>query len=283
MSLKQRLHEQLSGKSQASRNIASYILANLNNLPFENGAVVAGKLGVSESTIGRFSRALGFKHFKALKVALTADLSDSPWLLGDRLKSFQQQGEDEDALGNSLQLEIAALVRVYEYTRTERWHRVTHLIAQRPQVLVAGFGTERGIASSMVHMLQYLRDRVHLVDGACGHFGEVLLSSPQDSMLVVYEARRYSRHALLLCSEARKRSIPVILITDNFCGWADHHADEVFRVSTELGLVWDSTSTMLSLTHLLINEVSKQLGSDVESHLESIARLHQSFVGYVKS
>ncbi len=283
MSIKQRLQDQLSGKSMASRNIASYMLANLSNLPFESGAVVAEKLGVSESTIGRFSRALGFKHFKELKVALKADLSDSPWLLGDRLQTFQQQGADEDALGNSLELEIAALVRVYEYTRTERWHQLTSLLAQRPQVFVAGFGTERGIASSMVHMLQYLRSRVHLVDGASGHFGEVLLSSPQDSMLVVYEARRYSRHALLLCSEARKRSIPVVLITDNFCGWAEHHADEVFRVSTELGLVWDSTSTMLSLTHLLINDVSRKLGADVESHLEAIAQLHHSFVGYVKS
>lgn len=282
MSVKQRLQDQLSGKSSVSRDIASYILANLNNLPFESGATVAGKLGVSESTIGRFSRALGFKHFKALKVALKADLSDSPWLLGDRLKTFQQ-GEDEDPLSHSLELEIAALVRVYEYTRTERWQQFTSLLAQRPHVFVAGFGTERGIASSMVHMLQYLRNRVHLVDGACGHFGEVLLSPPQDSMLVVYEVRRYSKHALLLCREARKRTIPVILVTDNFCGWAENHADEVFRVSTELGLVCDSTSSMLSFIHLLINEVSKKLGAEVEQHLDSVTQLHQAFAGGVKS
>lgn len=277
--IKTRLEQQLSSKSQAYRAMAAYILANLKDLPFENSAVVAQKLAISESTVGRFCRALGYKHFKDLKNELKDDLGDSPWLIGDRLRAFQQEGTDNPLVG-SLQLEIAALVRVYEYTRTEPWHVATARLARSPQIFVAGFGTERGIACSMAHMLQYLRTGVHLVDGASGHFGEVLLAPPADSMLIVYEARRHSRQSLLLCSEACKRGIPVTLITDNFCEWAEQNANEVFRVSTELDLLWDSTSTMLSLTHLMINDMSKQLGPEMEEHLRSIAQLHQAFLGY---
>lgn len=281
--IKKRLTEQLSSKSQVYRALATYILSNLKDLPFESSAVVAQKLDISESTVGRFCRALGYKHFKDLKNELKDDLGDSPWLIGDRLRAFQQEGQDSQcSLTRSLELEIAALVRVYEYTRTEPWKVVASRLAQTPQIFVAGFGTERGIACSMAHMLQYLRTGVHLVDGASGHFGEVLLAPPSDSMLIVYEARRYSRQSLLLCREARKRNIAVTLITDNFCDWAEQNANEVFRVSTELNLLWDSTSTMLSLTHLLVNEVSKKLGPDMEAHLRSIAELHQEFVGYVQ-
>ncbi|MFC6337821.1 SIS domain-containing protein [Pseudomonas sp. CCM 7891] len=282
-SIKKRLEQQLSSKSQSYRVLATYILSNLKDLPFENSAMVAQKLAVSESTVGRFCRALGYKHFKDLKSELKDDLGDSPWLIGDRLRAFQQEGtESQRSLACSLELEIAALVRVYEYTRTEPWQVVTARLAQTPQVFVAGFGTERGIACSMVHMLEYLRTGVHLLDGACGHFGAILLAPPADSMLIVYEARRYSRQALLLCSEARKRGIPVTLVTDNFCEWAEQNANVVFRVSTELDLLWDSTSTMLSLTHLLINDMSKKLGPEMEEHLRSTAQLHQAFVGYVQ-
>lgn len=281
--LKQRLEEQRLSRSKATRALASYILSNLSDLPFENSAEIAQKLNISESTVGRFCRALGYKHFKDLKRELKVDLGDSPWLIGDRLRAFQQEGErDESPLASSLELEIAALVRVYEYTRTAPWQEVTSRLARTPQIFVAGFGTERGIACSMAHMLQYLRTGVHLLDGASGHFGEVLLASPTDSMLVVYDARRHSRHALMLCQEARKRNIPVTLITDNFCEWAEQNANEVFRVSTELDLLWDSTATMLSLTHLLINDMSKKLGPEMEEHLRSIARLHQELVGYTQ-
>ena len=40
---------------------------------------------------------------------------------------------------------------------------------------------------------------------------------------------------------------------------------------------------MLSLVHLLINEVCKQLGPDVEKRLEATAALHNEFVGYTSS
>lgn len=282
--IKTRLQQQLSSRSPSYRALAAYILSNLRDLPFENSAMVAQKLAISESTVGRFCRAVGYKHFKDLKNELKDDLGDSPWLIGDRLRAFQQEGSDSQrSLARSLELEIAALVRVYEYTRTVPWQAVTSRLAQTPQIFVAGFGTERGTACSMAHMLQYLRRGVHLLDGASGHFGEVLLASPAGSMLIVYEARRYSRQSLLLCREARSRNIPVTLITDNFCEWAEQNADQVFRVSTELELLWDSTSTMLSLTHLLINDMSKKLGPEMEEYLRSIAQLHQTFVGYVQS
>lgn len=72
------------------------------------------------------SVAPNYKHFKDLKNELKDDLGDSPWLIGDRLRAFQQEGSDSQrSLARSLELEIAALARVYEYTRTVPWQAVT--------------------------------------------------------------------------------------------------------------------------------------------------------------
>jgi len=51
-------------------------------------------------------------------------------------------------------------------------------------------------------------------------------------------------------------------------------------VPTEFTLFWESTSAMLSLVNLLVNEVCKRLGPDVEKRLEATAALHHEFVGY---
>lgn len=282
--IKQRLESSLSTAAPSGRAIASYMLANLYELPFQTAADIAAKLGVSESSVGRFCRSLGYSHFKDLKNDLKDDLGDGPWLVGDRLQEFRQQtSQNPLALPRSFELEVAALVKVYEYRLSPEWQTVSQRLASRRKVFVAGFQTERGIAASMVHLLQYLRDGVQLVDGAAGHYADVLLSPPDDCALVVFEARRYSRHALHLCRKAREAGIAVTLVTDTFCDWADTHADEVFRVPTEFNLFWESAAAMLSLVHLLVNEVCKQLGPDVEKRLEATAALHNEFVGYTSS
>ncbi|WP_439860154.1 MurR/RpiR family transcriptional regulator [Pseudomonas sp. MBLB4136] len=283
-SVKQRLESSLEQSTASGRTIANYMLANLNELPFQTSAAIADRLGVSESTVGRFCRALGYSHFKALKNDLKEDLGDSPWLIGDRLKEFQQHsGQDAQNASRSLELEIASLVQVYEHSRSPQWQAVAQRLAGASRVFVAGFQTERGIAVSAVHLLQYLRDGVQLVDGASGHFGEVLLSQPGQTALLVFEARRYSQHAQLLCRKAREAGIKVTLVTDPYCEWADAHADEVFRVPTEMNLFWESTAAMLSLVHLLVNEVFRNLGPGVEARLEATAALHNEFVGYTTS
>ena len=283
-SLKQRLEDSQSARTASTRSIANYMLANLQELPFETSAAIAEKLGLSESTVGRFCRSLGYAHFKALKADLKGDLGDSPWLIGDRLKEFRQQAvAGEQALTTSLEREMAALVRVYEHTRTPQWRALCERLAKVPRVYAAGFQTERGIAVSFTHLLQYLRDGVHLVDGSSGYYGDVLLSAPGQAALVVFEARRYSQHALILCRRAREAGIPVTLVTDDYCDWAEQNADEVFRVPTDLNLFWESTGPMLSLANLLLNDVFKCLGPDVEQRLESVAALHNEFVGYTSS
>src|SRR4051812_7795800 len=114
-SLRDRLTAFLPAATRAEQAIARYVLGNLGEIPFETGASLAKKVGVSELTIGRFCRALGYDRFKDLKSDLKDDLGDRHWLIADRLQAFQQRARDsDDPLAHSLQLEIASLVRVYE-------------------------------------------------------------------------------------------------------------------------------------------------------------------------
>jgi DNA-binding MurR/RpiR family transcriptional regulator len=276
----------LATASKADKAIASYMLAKLNSIPFETAASLAAKVEVSEPTVGRFCRALGYKSFKDLKDYLKQDIGDRPWLISDRLRDFQLSAQaGEDQLGTGLQMEIAGLVAVYELARTAEWKRVVERLARSPAVFAAGFQTERGMAQIFVNQLQYLRDRVHLLDLAGGNFSELLLSDSAAGVakpaLVIFEARRYSRMAKLLAVEARAAGIPTTLITDAFCDWGNDLVDEMFVVPTEFNLFWDSTAQMASLANLLVNSVFIELGPAVEQRMDAIARLFNRFTGHV--
>lgn len=280
--VRERLLACLATASKADRALANFILSQLSSVPFETAASLAAKVEVSEPTVGRFCRSIGYKSFKDLKEHLKQDIGDKPWLVSDRLRDLRDRAKaGEDHLAAGLELEISALVAIYELARTEEWMRLVKRLATTPNVYATGFQTERGMAQILVNQLQYLRDGVRLLDLAGGNFAELLASDASQSCLVIFEARRYSRLARELATEAKQAGIPVTLITDPFCDWGRGLADEVFVVPTEFNQFWESTAQMASLANLLINGVFLELGPKVEARMETITRLYSRFNGYV--
>ncbi len=283
-SLRGRLSDANAFASKAERALASYMLAELATLPFETAASLAKKVAVSEPTVGRFCRTLGYKSFKDLKSHLRLDMGDQPWLIGDRLRDLRARNlAGENQLVRGLELEMAALVAVYEIANSPGWESAVKRLATAKTVFATGFQTERGMAQIFVNQLQYLRDGVELLDLAGGNFAQLLVRDNAGATLVIFEARRYSRLARELATQAKAAGIPVTLITDPYCDWGREVADEMFVVPTQFNLFWESTAQMASLANLLINGVFMQLGPEVEDRMNRIASLYDRFTGHVGS
>ncbi len=279
--LQQRLADSLPTATKAEAAIAGYLLNNLRSLPFETAASVAQKIGVSEASIGRYCRSIGYQHFKGLKARLQADLGDKAWLIGDRLRDFHQRsrrGNTETA--RALELEIAAVVAVHEMAAGPEFARCVTRLAHSPNVYVAGFQTERSLALQLAHGLQYLRAGVHLADLAGSNFADVLLSDAGRTSLVLIDARRYSRLTQELAAKAKAAGITVTLITDPYCDWGRAVANEVFAVPTDLNHFWDATSPMASLIGQILNGVFNELGAEVETRMAKVSSLYSDFIGH---
>ncbi|HEX6120587.1 MAG TPA: hypothetical protein VFZ03_14150, partial [Dongiaceae bacterium] len=108
-SVRERLTACMADATKAERALAAYMLANLNSLPFETAATLAAKVQLSEPSVGRFCRSIGYKHFKELKADLQGDIGERPWLIGDRLKEYRERSKrGDDELARGLEKEIAA-------------------------------------------------------------------------------------------------------------------------------------------------------------------------------
>lgn len=282
LSLRLRLQKSLGTAAPAGRAIASYMLANLQAVPFETSKSLAAKVGVSELTVGRFCRALGYRHFKDLKESLKPEPEGTPWLESGSLAVLP--GRDRAAgpdLARSLEREVAALVKIYDLARSPAWSSLVERLSQAEAVHIAGFQTERGVAAILAHQLQYVRDGVHLVDLSGGSFAGILLGRAASKALVIIETRRYSRQAELLARRAKQAGIPVTLITDPYCDWGDNCADEVFKIPTNLDFFWDSSGPLVSFANLLVNAVFARLGPEVQVRLKEFSGLYREFVGYI--
>lgn len=281
--LLQRLEDSLESFTPAERTIANFILTNRGGIAFETANSIGDKLQVSAITVGRFSRKMGYRHFKDLKAGLRMTMSGVPWLVGDQVTEFVGALGESNRTKRSLELELAGVIEVYAMAETEGWKQIVTLLARRRHIHVAGFQTERGVAITLAHLLQYAREGVSIVDSSSGNYHEIFAADPKDRCLVLVDMRRYSEQAYELAEQASREGIPVVMITDKFCDWIRKFTTHVIAVPTEVELFWSSQVSLGCAVNLLVNDVIGTLGAKVEKRLERLSELYQTYTGHVGS
>jgi DNA-binding MurR/RpiR family transcriptional regulator len=272
----ERIAREMDAFTEAERAIASFILADRQSVPFETAASLAGKLAVSAVTVGRFCRRLGFRNFRELKGQLKFDSAASPWS-----REALTSGAAQPELQRDLDMTVAGLAEVYGLVATPAWDAIVDLLANSPELYVAGFQTERGIAAHFAHLLQYVRPDVRLVDLADGNFADVLADDLPGRCLVIVETRRYSRQAQLLAAEAKAAGVAIVFVTDKYCHWAGRFTPHVLALPTESALFWTTMVPILAALTLLSNAVVLRLGAAAEPRLARVSKLYQDFTGHV--
>jgi DNA-binding MurR/RpiR family transcriptional regulator len=270
--LEQRLKDRRESFTESEQRIASYLLQNLRDLPFETAASLAKRVGVSPMTVGRFLRTLGYEGVGALKEELRGTAA---WR---QLYAGPAPQERRDAVAAHLEAEVGALTAVHTLPGTREWAASVRLLARADRVSVASFQTGTFLGLGLATLLQQLRPRVSFNPGSDGAYIDMLLDSDRDSCVVLIDARRYFRQFRALSTEVVKRSIPLLLITDTDCYWARDLTRHVLMVPAER--LWHSYSAYTSLFSLLAASLIEELG-DVMDRLGDINQLRQELVGYV--
>ena len=275
--LAQRLRDGFPGFTRAEKAVATYMLGNLRQLPFDSAASIADRVGVSQMTVGRFLRALGYQGLSELKAELRRGFDATPLLISERVARIRRSAAKQGKLGTNFEREVESLVAVYELVDTPAWRRVVDLLALSDEVHVAGFQTLAGMAADFAARLDYLRPGAHFQDGSDGVFGGVFAGPPGTRCVVLLEMRRYTRLSHLLGQQCRSRGVKLVVLCDTHCSWARDYTDDVLAVSTGSELFWDSQAPFASLTNLLLNDVIVRLGAAVGARTQLMERLQESF------
>lgn len=267
----QLLRERYNRFTVAERMIAGWLLDNMASIPFETGASIGQRVGVSSMTVGRFLKSLGYSGLAALKDDLRGEIGVAPWLLPPAVGT----GPD-----SRLKAEIAAISDVYRLAETPEWATVVKLLANAGTVHVAGFQSERGLATGFAHQLGYVRPGVRNLDAGTGLYAEVLEAGPGD-VLVLVDIRRYSRHFRLLAERAVAAGLPVVVVTDPYCPWARDLTPHILAAEVSLGHFWDMNTALASLLNLLVDDVMRLIGSEkVYDRLAVLSERYSEFVGF---
>ncbi len=259
------------------KKIASYLLANLHQVPFETADSIARATGTTGISVGRFLRQIGFQNLEDLKQSLRTDVG-RPWMQTDRLDSFRRhQGGEAQPLDRYLKLELDAIRHGYHLAATKEFARIADRLAHAEAIFVVGVQSHRGIANSFYSQLEYIRPRVYYVDGASGAYVESLNSEFATPYLVISDFRAYASLTRHYCEAASRRGLPLLLITDFHCAWARDYPLDLLELRTDVEQFWDAWSPLAALQNLLLSAVVQRLGPGLDSRLALNKELQREF------
>ena len=283
-----RLAPTLSERLAACRNLsgtesalAAWMERNLQALPFENAADVAIGAGVSEMSVSRFVRRLGYENFKALKADLKAQSQrgdDSE--LDDRLRRWALPRGSSGALDETLRREIEAIVDVYHLARQPIWRDVLEMVVAAERVSVTGFQASKGLALDFATRLKWVRPGVRFVEGTSGTWSEIFEEAGRPSCVVLVDTAAYARTSFRVAELCLRQGLPLVIVTDRFSNWARKYTPHVLSVSTHTGTYWDSSAGLAALLGLLVNDVTARLGTQAKLRFEQMTSLGEHFQAF---
>jgi len=263
--LAERLKAALPELTRSEARIAQWLIMNEAVAGMETGASLAARTGVSEITVSRFLRRIGFKGMAALKEALQVSGANLHIHSTDRYLRLLD-GE----LGTLIKREAEAILGLGAQVGRPEWDAALDRIDRADEVFVTGFQTIRGLAEDFARRLTIVRGSARFFAAHDGGLAEWIPSRRRKGerrCLILIDTVPYAREAEAIVRLAVERGMDVVVITDELNTWAAAHTPYVFFAATKVGAFLESTSPLATILNLLTHAVASRDPQKVRERL----------------
>lgn len=273
-SIIQILKDRYAGFTDSQKKIGRYILDHYETVVFMSAVELSKAVGVSDVTVIRFVRSLGFDGFVDFKKSLRegSRIFDTPaaWLS----QTLDSIGSKTEINREIYQNDLDNLSRLMADLDQEVIDKIVRTIYTVKTVYVFGMGTSAMIAAWLALHLRRMGFNTVAAseDNLDGH--EKLLGITEQDALLTFSFPRYSRssyHAILF---AKQKGAARITITDSSSSILSLNSDTVVPIKIDTVSFFNSYIAPLEFCNILIMNIlaydSETIRRKVEANMRSL-------------
>ncbi len=260
--LPKRLEAILPDLGRAEAKIARILLNSEATAVFETGASLARKAEVSEITVSRLLRRLGFRGMKGLREAQREQVSTHALEIKERTANLL-----DGTLGAAIKREAEAVLELGAQIARPEWELSLDAIASAEDVYVTGFQMVRGLAEDFARRASIIRDRVRFISANDGAMAEWTMSPYGAGTLIIIDTLPYANSAETVAMLAKDKGMQIIYITDEANNAAYDHTDLVLHCKARNGLFIESVGGLGALMAFLLHALAERNPVNVQQRL----------------
>lgn len=263
----------LSQLTSTEAKVANYVVNNYEDVLQFNVSELANNANVSDATIVRFCRSIGYKGFQDFKINLARDILPK----SKQLNPILEQGDDTETVCNKVfTSEINVLNRTLAGLDIDVIDRVVSKICKADRVLLFGTGGSHIVALDAQHKFLKIGVRTFVYDDIDLQLMSSALLTDKD--VVVFISFSGSNYRIIECVEnAQKSGAFCIGIVTQTKSKLAKMADEVlYSASDETLFQSESVSTRIAQLAILDSIVSNVAFKNYEQSYLAIQRTREA-------
>jgi DNA-binding MurR/RpiR family transcriptional regulator len=264
--------------TKSEKQIADYLRKNQEESAFLSAGELADRLGLSEATLVRFARSLGFDSYPAMREVLQENFRrrvTHSARLRSRLDDLRESGDIFERLVIS---EMDYMTQSLESLNRDAFHQAVNLMEERKRIYIFGLGPSVSLVELMRIRLERFGHQVVTLTTTGREFLEPLLSLTEHDLLFVICFFDVTPPLELILDYARDIECPVIMLTDTLGSIIGDKATVV--LSAKRGPVSGFHSLVVPMT--IINSLLLAMGGEESGVMEHLDKLDQLRARYKK-
>ncbi len=264
-----RIRATLPEMHPSERRLAEVVLNFPGELASYSATELARLANVSNATVTRFVRKIGYGSFEEARQAARAGFSSGAALFR------VSPGPDEPALAAHIAQGRANLEASFAAITQAEIDAVAQAMLAAPRVWILGFRTAHSFAQYLGAQVLQVLPTVTVLPSAGQTLGEAIASMGREDCAVVFALRRPVRPLARVVSEIAGTGARLAVIGDGALP-EEHLATWRFRVQTAAPGPLFNHVAVLALAHLLATRTIELAGASGRRRLSAIEATHES-------
>lgn len=250
--------------SKTDTKIASYICDHLDTIGLHTSTAMAEKIGVSDTSVVRFVRKLGFKGYLDFRSAMNERIMKKTKRERQGLTPMEKYTKSKELLKrDSLISDVSSytldnLEKSFLALDSGTLEQVVDILMKSDRKYIAGFRGTACCAQYMSSKLLFLTPHVVSITHADATAAERIIDITERDCLFLYSFPRHSEITKAIMDIARENKARIILMTDRPTSPLANRADIVITARVDgLGFT-NSYVAPLSISELIILAASSR-------------------------
>lgn len=268
--------------SKGQKLIARYIMDNYDKAAFMTASRLGATVGVSESTVVRFSTELGFDGYPKLQKALQ-DLIRIKLTSVQRIEVANSRIGSQDVLKTVILSDIEKLRITMEEMGRQEFDSAVESILNAEKIYILGIRSAAALSQFLGYYFNLIFDNVRIISSTntSEMFEQIMKISDKD-VLIGISFPRYSSGTVRALRFARDRGANVIAMTDSMVSPLAQYADHMLIARSDMASFVDSLVAPLSVINALIVAIGMKKEKEIYDTFSRLENIWDEYEVYEK-
>ncbi len=254
--------------TSTQQKIADYFLNNQEKLGGLSSQEAANEIGVSDASVIRFCRLIGYEGFKDLKSQVYSMLVENAFTglsLGERMIQSNEKFRQTDPAIQFQAFMYQNMLSVFSNS-SEDFTRIIDILASSQHRYIIGLRGCRGLAMTFSRTLSFMLPNVICLNDGEGMSVSRMQDVNPDDAVIMFLFSRYYKTDLKYAELAHRNGAKLCLITDELNGPLQEYTDLTLYVSTTGMSFFHSTIGVSVISEYILTLLSRKI--DYRQRLE---------------